>query len=34
MKAPHLLFMLNNEGYTPLDICILEGNTEKAELLI
>lgn len=34
MKAPHLLFMLNNEGYTPLDVCILEGNTEKAELLI
>ena len=26
--------MLNNEGYTPLDMCIMEGNTEKAELLV
>ena len=34
LKAPHLLFMLNNEGYTPLDVCIMEGNTEKAELLV
>jgi ankyrin repeat protein len=26
--------MLNNDGYTPLDMCIMEANTEKAEFLI
>ena len=33
-KNPHLLFMLNKEGYTPLDVAIMEGNNQRAELLI
>ena len=33
-KNPHLLFMLNREGLTPLDVAVMEGNSARAELLI
>ena len=33
-QNPHMLFLLNNEGNTPLDTAIMQGDTQKAEILI
>jgi len=33
-QNPHMLFLLNNEGNTPLDSAIIQGETMKAEVLM
>ena len=33
-SMPHLLFMLNKHGLTPLDVAINEKEEDKAKLLI